>query len=136
MLLFALGNLLYNCVYHDHLLWKFNPDVLNYKIIEIIYTFIVFPLTALIFLSHFPDNLKERILRILKYAGIYFIIEYLMSLVGWIEYYDGWSTWWSLGWDLMMFSVLATHYLKPVVAIFLCILVGLVMNLLFPFQLM
>jgi len=51
MLLFSLGNLLYNFVYHDRFLWKMNPDITNHPTMEIILTATVFPLTVLLFLT-------------------------------------------------------------------------------------
>ncbi|MDQ0899406.1 hypothetical protein [Paenibacillus sp. V4I7] len=52
MMYFALGNLLYHYLCANHLLWQLMPDFsLSHSITEMIYTFIVFPATALLFLT-------------------------------------------------------------------------------------
>lgn len=135
MLLFALGNLLYNFVYHDHFLWRFRPEFLNHHIWEVINTVIVFPLTALLFLSNFPENSKDKLIRILKFILVYISVEFLLLKIGRIEYAFGWNLWCSLAWDCVMFPILAIHYKKPLLAYLMSIILFFTMSWIFPFKL-
>ena len=135
MLLFSLGNLLYNFVYHDHFLWKFNPDIFNHHIMEVIFTFTVFPLTALIFLSNIPKSFKKQLFHIAQYIFIYIVIEFFLFEIGRIKYNYGWNILWSLAWDCVMFSILLLHYKKPLLAYSFCALLIFLMNWIFPFKL-
>jgi hypothetical protein len=135
MLLFSLGNLLYNFVYHNHFLWKLKPDLLNHHIWEIIYTFTVFPLTALVFLSNYPVGFKKQLLHIFKYIFIYIAVEFLLLITVRIEYRYNWNLLWSLGWNCITFPVLATHYKKPLLAYSICLVIFFSMNWIFPFML-
>lgn len=135
MLLFSLGNLLYIFIYHDHFLWMFKPDIFNHHIMEIIYTVTVFPLTTLMFISNFPYGNKKLIFYMAKYIFIYITVEYILFRMGYMVYNYGWNIWWSLGWNVMMFSILAIHYKKPLHAYSISVLVFLLMNRLFQFKL-
>jgi hypothetical protein len=135
MLLFSFGNLVYNFVYHDHYLWKMKPDITNYSVMEIILTVTVFPLTALLLLSGFPSDLKSRLMRISKFILIYFTAEVILLKFNKIEYDYGWNIWWSLGWDCIMFPILAIHHKKPLLAFLLSAILFFLMNWLFPFNL-
>jgi hypothetical protein len=135
MLLFSIGNFLYNFVYHDHFLWKFNPDSLNHHIMEIIYSFSVFPLTALIFLSNYPVRFIKQPLYIGKYILIYLGVELILYKMGMMEYDFGWNIWWSLAWNCVMFPILIIHYKKPLLGYVFCIFMIFGTNWLFPFKL-
>lgn len=135
MLLFGSGNLLYNFVYHDKFLWQLTPDILNHHIWEIIFSFSVLPLTALIFLSNLPADKRKLPFYLGKYVFIYVAIEFLLLKTGMMKYDFGWNIWWSLAWDIMMFCVLAIHNTKPLIAYSICMSVIFAMNFIFPFNL-
>ena len=51
MMYFALGNLLYNFLTASYFLWRLDADFFsNHTLTEMLYTFIVFPGTALLYL--------------------------------------------------------------------------------------
>jgi len=133
MLFICIGNMLYIIVYSNHYLWRIKPTLLlNFVSLEPLYTFIILPLTVLIFLSKYPITKKDKILYNAKYIIIYFLIEIVFYLYGKIFYYHGWNIWWSLGWDCMMFPMLALHHQKPLNAYMASIIVIMVMLVLFP----
>ncbi|KNY28673.1 CBO0543 family protein [Pseudobacteroides cellulosolvens] len=132
MLLAAVGNLLYNFLYHDHLLWELKSKLFSYSLGEIIYTFIVFPLTVLIFLTGYAEKVKGQVLHIFKFITIYFGFELIFSIFGRIIYNYGWNIWWSLAWDCMMFPMWALHYKRPLIAYGVSPVIVIIMLLLFP----
>ncbi|WP_246050129.1 CBO0543 family protein [Aquibacillus sediminis] len=57
MLYFALGNLTYNFLTASYFLWRMDADFIsNHTLTEMLYTFIVFPGTALLFIGNFPTG--------------------------------------------------------------------------------
>ncbi len=117
MLFVALANLLYNFVYHDHLLWRYSPGVLYYyQICEMYHAFIIMPAMALLFLTKYPDNFKGQILRTAKYIAVFITTEALFYHLGIIVYNYGWNLWWSLAWNTAMLPIWALHHKRPLLA--------------------
>ncbi|MDF2986492.1 MAG: hypothetical protein K0R50_2002 [Eubacterium sp.] len=134
MLLAIIGNLLYNVVYCDHYLWRILPGILqSFILTEMLYTFIILPLTAMMFLSNYPDSLGKQVFHILKYIFVYSLIEYIYYLYGMIFYQFGWNFWWSVGWNFMMFSIWSLHYKKPIKAYIISLIIFTFIIILFPF---
>lgn len=119
----ALGNLTYNFLCASHWLWRLSPDIkwFNHSLLELGYTFIVFPFTALMFLARYPKNMgKVRVLlHYLFWIGLYVVVEYVLLLRENIIYKYGWSLLWSASFDCLMFPFLLLHYKKPLIAIIL-----------------
>jgi hypothetical protein len=134
MLYIAMGNMLFNFFYHSHLLWQYKKSflVVNHVAADTLTTFIILPLTALIFLTNYPDEFKQQLFRIIKFITIYFVVEIFYCIYGIIIYKYGWNIWWSLTWDCMMFPMLVLHHKKPLIAYGASIIVGIILLRLFP----
>lgn len=121
----ALGNLTYNFLCASHWLWQLSPDIkwFNHSLLEMAYTFITFPLTALMFLSRYPEGQgKWRIFRhYLFWIGLYVVIEIILLLKGNILYKYGWSLGWSALFDCIMFLFLRLHHKKPLFTMILSV---------------
>ena len=135
MLYVALCNLFYAFLYSGHHLWRVKPDFGGYKISDSLFTFIVFPLTALLLLSNYPQNFKGQILRIFKYVTIYFVVEYVYNVFGKIEYDYGWKLLYSFVWLCMMFFLMVLHHKNPLLTYAISFLFVVVMLILFPVNL-
>ena len=135
MLFVVMGNLFYNFVYHDHFLWKFIPDTFNHHVMEIIYSFTVYPLTVLMFLSGMPAILKKKIFHIASYITVYASVELFLHLIGRMVYNYGWSFGMSVAWNCIMFPLMAIHHKKPLIAYGICFVLIFVMNWVFPYKL-
>ncbi|WP_218094927.1 CBO0543 family protein [Paenibacillus solanacearum] len=111
------GNLLYFFLTTDYLLWAFVPDLHLIPVFtELLYTFIVFPCTVILFLSGFPDRRKEQVWRYSKWVALYAVMEAIYAWSGRIVYDHGWSWWCSFAFDVMMFPMLLLHSKKPGIA--------------------
>jgi len=134
MLYVAVANLLYNFVYHDHLLWQLKPPLLfgSHTIGELFYTFVVFPGSALILLTDYPKDLKKQLFRIAKFVFIYIVLEWVLHIYGIIIYKYGWNIWWSLAWNLVMFPLWVLHHKKPLATYIVSILFVIIVTTLFP----
>jgi len=121
----AIGNLTYNFLCASHWLWQLSPDItwLNHSLLEMAYTFITFPLTALMFLSHYPEGQgKWRIFRhYLIWIALYVGIEIFLLIRGNIIYKYGWGLWWSALFDCIMFPFLRLHHKKPLLTLIISV---------------
>lgn len=110
-------NLLYLVLTADHFLWAFVPDVHRYPILtELLYTFVVFPCTVILFLRGYPDRGLKVLLHYVKWVSIYGVVELVYFYTGRIEYAHGWNWYWSVGFDCVMFPMLRLHHKKPLTA--------------------
>lgn len=133
MLFTIMGNFLYNFLYADQLLWQMKSSFsLSYKMVELIYSFTILPLTTLLFLTNFPKEFNKQFFRILTYIAIYTCLELAMIQFGVIQYYRGWNFWYSVAWDSMMFTVIALHFKKPLISYLVSLVVFLTMITHFP----
>ncbi|MGE5390893.1 MAG: CBO0543 family protein [Deltaproteobacteria bacterium] len=129
MMFLIMGNLLYNFLYFGHRLWEYNP---NHIITELLINFIVLPSTVLILLTNYPNTLRQKFVKALKYVTVYFLFELAYFYHGLISYHNGWNLWYSLLWLCMMFPILLLHHKKPLQAYAISILVFIVMMIYFP----
>ncbi|MCX7709480.1 MAG: hypothetical protein N2484_06485 [Clostridia bacterium] len=133
MLFISMANLLYNTVYATDRIWKISPEILGSTVIaELLNTFIVFPLSGLIFLTNFPQNSISKLYRISKFIVIYLFAELIFLKFGSIVYKNGWNIWWSLAWDCMMFPMWLLHHHKPLCAYIVSLFIVVAIVILFP----
>jgi phosphatidylserine synthase len=120
MLFVVAGNLLYNFMTANYFLWRLDPDFLpNHSMTELIYSFIIFPGTVILFLSNYPVGTGKQIKHHVKWILIYIGMEGLFLLTGRIIYQYGWNIWWSLAFLCVMFPIIRIHYKRPLLAYFL-----------------
>jgi hypothetical protein len=124
MLYMSAMNLLYFYFCADYLLWENKPDLgFSKTFVNLLYTFVVFPCTVLIFLSNYPRNLKMQGFYILKWVIIYIGVELIGALFGRISYQHGWNLGWSSLFVVVMFAMLRLHYKKPIIAYIFSVLI-------------
>lgn len=114
MLYIALCNLLYNFLTANYFLWRLHADFIStHTLTEMLYTFIVFPGTVILFLANYPTKIKKQIVRNVKWIVIYIIWEVFFLLTNRIEYQYGWNIWWSLAILCFMFPAIRLHEKRP-----------------------
>ena len=131
MVYMAMGSLLYTSLYYDHWLWQIRLFG-NFVIADALTTFIILPLTCLMFLTDYPDSVNKQLFRIIKFITVYFLFEVVYYIYGFIVYTNGWNLLWSLAWDCMMFPMLILHHKKPLVAYGASAMVVIILLILFP----
>lgn len=129
MIYIAMSDLLYNFIYYNHWLWQYAP---NHTIADLVYSFVILPLTGLILLTNFPTRFKEQLFRIAKFIVIYYLFEIIFFRYGVISYDYGWNILWSLAWLLMMIPMFVLHHKKPLIAYAASTTVVIIMLILFP----
>ncbi|WP_257348861.1 CBO0543 family protein [Pseudalkalibacillus decolorationis] len=132
MLYMPLMNLLYLFFCNDYLLWKIKPEFgLTYTFIEILYTFIIFPTTVLLFLSNYPEGQVNKLFHYLKWIFIYICLEWIGSSFDRIGYSNGWNIGWSFGFLLFMFPMIRLHYKRPFLAYVISVVIIILLLSLF-----
>jgi hypothetical protein len=123
ILFMVVGNLLYSFLFLDYPMWRFEhtfeEDILpTIKSIDLLKTFTSFPILTLIYLSQYPEeqNITKKTIYIVIWTMLFGVIEFISKMLGMISYHHGWNMWWSLLFDLGMFSILAIHYKRPLIA--------------------
>ncbi|MCA0754809.1 hypothetical protein KP806_07075 [Paenibacillus sp. N4] len=117
MMYFALGNLLYNFLTANYFLWRLNPDLMpNHSMTEMLYTFVIFPATSLLFLCNYPEQTNKKMLHYFKWILIYIAVEWFFSTNSRILYQHGWNLMWSAIFDVTMFPMLRLHHKRPLLA--------------------
>ncbi|WP_420810413.1 CBO0543 family protein [Halobacillus ihumii] len=117
-------NLLYLLLTSDYRLWIEQSNLgLPHTLIALLYTFIVFPCTVMLFLSNYPDKLGSQILHIGKWIIIYIGTEWVGHLYGFVYYTHGWSLVWSLLFLIVMFPMLRLHHKRPILAYLISLII-------------
>ncbi|WP_047983399.1 CBO0543 family protein [Ornithinibacillus californiensis] len=132
LLFVALGNLSYNFLTANYFLWRLDADfITNHTLTEMLYTFIVFPATVLLFLHNFPDDMTGKLQKYTKWILLYGVWEWVFKETGYIEYQYGWSLWWSVAFLFVMFPLIKLHLTRPILTYFLSGIVAVVVLLWF-----
>ncbi|QKY68802.1 CBO0543 family protein [Lentibacillus sp. CBA3610] len=107
-------NLLYIYFTTDYPLWTLHSNIgLPEPILNLLYTFIVFPCTVIMFLSRFPGGWLHQVYYAGKWVLVYFVFEWIGYHAGAIDYNNGWSLIWSFQFLIVMFPMLRLHYVRP-----------------------
>ncbi|WP_186579439.1 CBO0543 family protein [Aquibacillus kalidii] len=123
-LFFVIGDLLYLYLLSDiYPMWRYSPPEVD-ESIGITHTHVAFsvmlvkyPSTILIYLSNFPvKNKQKQLLYMLSWVVLYAVNEIIDLKFDLIQYHNGWNLWWSILFNLVMFSILYVHFRKPVLA--------------------
>ncbi|MBS4175119.1 CBO0543 family protein [Bacillus sp. FJAT-49736] len=124
ILFFILGDFIYQYFLSDlYPMWTYNPQGVDEKAglthVHIFLTIMIikYPATTLIYLSKFPDGKRlKQILYIVFWVIIYGINELIDIRNHLIQYHNGWSFWWSVMFNVVMFIILRMHYRRPLTA--------------------
>ncbi|MFA1710487.1 CBO0543 family protein [Peribacillus frigoritolerans] len=123
ILFFIIGDLLYSCLLYNHQLWAyqeifFGVHILrNDLIISLIIMFLAYPSTIMIYLGRFPQSKRKQSFWIAFWVILYSSIELInLKYLDLINHYNGWNIWWSVLFNIFMFSILRIHFKKPLLA--------------------
>lgn len=119
MLFMGFGDLAYNCLFHDKMLWEYHSCIfpsVPHIILTLLWITTIFIPTLLIYLPRFPHKALSRIIYILSWAILYISMEWILSLFGCFHYHNGWSIFYSFIFDCFMFPLLYLHFKKPLLA--------------------
>jgi hypothetical protein len=120
-LFLMVGDLVYQYLFYKHSMWEYVPVGSDKKWaththIAFLVILIKYPATVSIFLGKMPHDWWKKIAFILMWTFFYTLNEYSDLKMGGLIHQNGWNLGWSALFSFVMFSVLAIHYRKPLVA--------------------
>lgn len=120
----SLLNLLYIFLTIGYPLWRIQPDLgFSFPMTSLLYTFIIFPCTTILYLARYPESIKGQILHNIKWMSIYIGVEWIGMLLTRIKYHHGWNFGWSILFVVVMFPMLRLHHKSPLFAYLLSIII-------------
>ncbi|UII55257.1 hypothetical protein LS684_16590 [Cytobacillus spongiae] len=126
LLYIATCNLLYNCLTEDYKLWKYNADFFeNHIMTDLLYSFIILPIVALLFLTNFPNEVerKKKGIYVLKWVIACLLTEALFLSFNRLELMHGYKYWMEIFFYTTMFLMIRLHTKKPLATYFLSIII-------------
>ncbi|MEH7300094.1 CBO0543 family protein [Neobacillus drentensis] len=120
-LFLMVGDLVYQYLFYKHSMWEYVPvgsdkGWAKHTHIAFLVMLIKYPVTISIFLGNMPKSFKKKLVNILFWTFIYTLNEYVDLKLGALVHKNGWNLGWSAIFSFVMFSVLAIHYYKPLLA--------------------
>ncbi|WP_254842666.1 CBO0543 family protein [Bacillus sp. MRMR6] len=114
-------DLLYQFLFFQYSMWEYVPvgsdkAWAKHTHITLLIMLIKYPATLIIFLGHLPGTNVKRFIYILFWTFLYVAIEKIDLILGGIMHKHGWNLWWSSLFSLVMFTTLAIHYKRPLIA--------------------
>lgn len=111
-------NLTASCITHNQRLWIFceSSFLTTHMISDLFHTFITFPCTVLLYLSHYPRQRTHQVYYTLTWAFLYSWAEFCFACLGLVTYTNGWSLAWSVIFNCVMFPILRVHHSNPLLA--------------------
>ena len=103
--------------------WELDGFFINMFVTDSLYTMIAYPCLVVLFLSHYPEEIRMKLLYYLKYIATATLIEWAAGKMDSIEYFEGWNLWWTILFYFIMYPMLRLHYRNPVRALMLSIFV-------------
>ena len=119
ILFLIIGDLLYNIFTYSNPTWSYNPNWLfpNHTMANLWIMVTVYPVTVIVYLTHFPKKRIKQVFYIAFWVLLYVITEilglYAFDLIG---HYNGWNMWWSFLFDIILFVMLYIHHKRPLLA--------------------
>ena len=123
-LFFVLGDFAYLYLLSDHYpMWRYIPQGFDKNIditnthISLSIMAIKYSATILIYLSKFPkENSIHKVLYIAGWVSIYVINEIIDLKLNLMKHFNGWNLYWSILFNVVMFTILRIHFTRPIFA--------------------
>lgn len=122
------GDLLYNVLCHDYIMWKYNESIFgqqllsNHTVISLLIMFVAYPASVLIYLGKFPTENKKILIWVLSWVTLFSGIEYVnLRYLDLVSHHHGWNIGWSILFNLILFTILRLHFKYPITALLIAI---------------
>ena len=117
MLYVIVWDLLYNFFTVNHPLWRLDHPILKHTFSEVVMVFVNYPSSILLYLPYIPRiSIVKQILQIAFWTLLFSLLEVGSIATHTISYYNGWNYWWSVGFNVLAFSMIRFHYENPLLA--------------------
>ena len=113
ILYFIIGDLVYNFIFCDHLLWEYGG--FSHTFYNMLIMFFVFPSIVILFFTYYPKTIFKKGLYILLWTALNTLIELIIVKTGYFLYNYGWNLLWSAGVFFFAFILISIHYKHPLI---------------------
>lgn len=113
ILFFILNSVIYALLTYNHPLWLYESPFFHKTLSDLLICLTVYPCTVMVFIPHFPKKITKSIPYITFWVALYSILEFISIKLGYFNYYNGWSIWFSVIANYIIFAMLILHYKKP-----------------------
>ncbi|KUP07050.1 hypothetical protein Q75_05840 [Bacillus coahuilensis p1.1.43] len=118
MYYFSFFNLFYQYItFTIDRVWELKKLFVSMFVTDVLYTFLVYPAVVVMFLGNYSDNRRVQFYHYAKYITVSMSIETLAAKLHYIEYFNGWTIWWTLFFYCTMFPLLRLHHVYPLRAL-------------------
>lgn len=133
ILFLVAGDLMYYYVFSDNRLWYAASPNLSSKQIELLWKIVLYPCIVLILLPWYLKckSFKNQVGYTFLWILVFSILELVVLKFKFIYYGNGWSYYWSVVFYSIMFPILIVHHFKPLLAIMLSAICGIVALIIF-----
>jgi hypothetical protein len=132
---FSFFNMFYQYIsYTMKAVWELDSFFINMFVTDSLYTMIAYPCLVVLFLSHYPEEIRMKIFYYFKYIGVAILIEWAAWRMDSIEYFEGWNLWWTLLFYFIMFPMLRLHFKNPFRALMVSVFVIAFLLISFDYQ--
>jgi hypothetical protein len=136
MLYTVVWDLLNNFFTVNYPLWRLDHPILKQTFSELIIAFVYYPSSILLYLPYVPrESIVKQILQIAFWTLLFSLLEGIAITTHNISYYNGWNFWWSVGFNVIAFSMIRLHYENPLLAWPISVLLFLIFMIIFKLPL-
>lgn len=124
-------------IMYNHSLWFYcpSPNFPNHTAVALFYAFTIYPATVLLFLSRYPtESYIKQAVYIAFWVTLYSAMEAVSLIVGIGSYYNGWTLWWSILVNIVLFIGLRVHFSNPLLAWIMGALFSILVLIVFDFR--
>lgn len=122
------GDMLYNVLCHDYIMWEYNESIFaekllsNHTIISLLIMFVAYPASVLIYLGKFPKGKIKIVIWIVFWVALFSSVEYInLRYLVLVSHHHGWHMGWSIFFNAIFFTMLRVHYKHPLAALLVSI---------------
>ncbi len=124
------GNLAYNYVFHEFLLWEYK-SFFGHTFTGLIINFIIYPPVVILYLANYPQTRVKQALYILAFSAAGTLIEAAALITGGIYYENGWTIIWSFVLFIGLFALVRLHYKRPLLVWPISLALGVMFAIIF-----
>lgn len=124
-------------IMYNHSLWLYcpSPNFPNHTAVALFYAFTIYPATVLLFLSRYPtESYTKQAVYIVCWVTVYSAMEAVSLIVGIGSYYNGWTLWWSILVNIVLFISIRVHFTNPLLAWLIGALFSVLVLVVFDFR--
>ena len=126
-------DLLYNFLTYNYPLWQYVASIMpTHTLNNILVIFVIYPALMLIYLSKFRSTFNLQLVHVLLWACVFSAIEWsFYKYLDLFTYHNGWNFIWSVLLNILLFTMVRLHMVRPLLTYVLSIIFTMAFLILF-----